>query len=273
MRRRRRRRRVARMKKETVCREMLSCLYLTRARSKPTPEPGGPPPVALRPCVFRRPNVRARYSRRRGGKAPRAPKNQSASRRPADSPSDPPLFPIAFSRSLLELAVQGVLAEVRVVLHELQALGGVAAVLRASERREGRIRRTASVSRFFFRLQTGARRRRRRRLRTRRRRRLETRERKFETRQRCLLSRVVVDGFASRARALSMTRRVAVEPFKDEKARRKTKALSIGFRVTRSPTMPICALLYPPGVGRCAARERLGDAKLPGTRSRTFWDM
>jgi hypothetical protein len=46
--------------------------------------------------------------------------------------------------------VQGVLAEVRVVLHELQALGGVAAVLRASERREGRIRRTASVSRFFF---------------------------------------------------------------------------------------------------------------------------
>jgi len=70
-----------------------------------------------------------------------------------------------------------------------------------------------------------------------------------------------------------MTRRVAVELFKDEKARRKTKALSIGFRVTRSPTMPICALLYPPGVGRCAARERLGDAKLPGTRSRTFWDM
>ena len=125
---------------------------------------------------------------------------------------------------------------------------------------------------FFFRLQTGCRRRRRR-LRTRRRRRLETRERTSDTRRRRLLSRVVVDGFASRARALSMTRRVAVEPFKDEKARRKTKALSIGFRVTRSPTMPICALLYPPGVGRCAARERLGDAKLPGTRSRTFWDM
>jgi hypothetical protein len=41
--------------------------------------------------------------------------------------------------------VQGVLAEVRVVLHELQALGGVAAVLRASERREGRIRRTGRV--------------------------------------------------------------------------------------------------------------------------------
>ena len=130
---------------------MLSCLYLKRARSKPNPEPGGPPPSGPCPCVFRRPNVRARYSRRRGGKAPRAPKNQSASRRPAGPPSDPPLFPIAFSRSLLELAVQGVLAEVRVVLHELQALGGVAAVLRASERREGRIRRTASVSlRVFF---------------------------------------------------------------------------------------------------------------------------
>ena len=227
----------------------------------------------VRVCSDVRTSALATLGGARGEKAPRAPKNQSASRRPADSPSDPPLFPIAFSRSLLELAVQGVLAEVRVVLHELQALGGVAAVLRASERREGRIRRTASVSRFFFRLQTGARRRRRRRLRTRRRRRLETRERTSDTRRHRLLARVVGDGFASRARALSMTRRVAVEPFKDEKARRKTKALSIGFRVTRSPTMPICALLYPPGVGRCAARERLGDAKLPGTRSRTFWDM
>ena len=252
---------------------MLSCLYLTRARSKPTPEPGGPPPVArVRVCSDVRTSALATLGGARGEKAPRAPKNQSASRRPADSPSDPPLFPIAFSRSLLELAVQGVLAEVRVVLHELQALGGVAAVLRASERREGRIRRTGSVSRFFF-FDSKPFRRRRRRLRTRRRRRLETRERTSDTRRRRLLSRVVVDGFASRARALSMTRRVAVEPFKDEKARRKTKALSIGFRVTRSPTMPICALLYPPGVGRCAARERLGDAKLPGTRSRTFWDM
>ena len=61
----------------------------------------------------------------------REPKNQSAGRRPAGPPSEPPLllFPRA-ARSLLELAVQGVLAEVRVVLHELQALGGVAAVLR-----------------------------------------------------------------------------------------------------------------------------------------------
>ena len=132
-----RRHRVARMKKETVCREMLSCLYLTRARSKPSSEPRTPARGPC-PCVFRRPNVRARYSRRRGGKAPRAPKNQSASRRPADSPSDPPLFPIAFSRSLLELAVQGVLAEVRVVLHELQALGGVAAVLRRERARANR---------------------------------------------------------------------------------------------------------------------------------------
>lgn len=104
----------------------------------------------VRVCSDVRTSALATLSGARGEKAPRAPKNQSASRRPADSPSDPPLFPIAFSRSLLELAVQGVLAEVRVVLHELQALGGVAAVLRASERREGRIRRTASVSRFFF---------------------------------------------------------------------------------------------------------------------------
>jgi hypothetical protein len=203
---------------------MLSCLYLKRARSKPNPEPGGPPPVArVRVCSDVRTSALATLGGARGEKAPRAPKNQSASRRPADSPSDPPLFPIAFSRSLLELAVQGVLAEVRVVLHELQALGGVAAVLRASERREGRIRRTASVSRFFFFDSKPFRRRRRRRLRTRRRRRLETRERTSDTRRRRLLSRVVVDGFASRARALSMTRRVAVEPFKDEKAREKPK--------------------------------------------------
>ena len=44
-------------------------------------------------------------------------------------------------------------------------------------------------------------------------------------------------------------------------------------RAYASRAMRICALLYPPGVGRGAARERLGDARLPGTRARTFWDM
>lgn len=72
----------------------------------------------------------------------REPKNQSAGRRPAGPPSEPPLllFPRA-ARSLLELAVQGVFAEVRVVLHELQALGGVAAVLRRERARTNRVKR------------------------------------------------------------------------------------------------------------------------------------
>ena len=92
----------------------------------------------VRVCSDVRTSALATLGGARGEKAPRAPKNQSASRRPADSPSEPPLFPIALSRSLLELAVQGVLAEVRVVLHELQALGGVAAVLRRERARTNR---------------------------------------------------------------------------------------------------------------------------------------
>ena len=92
-----------------------------------------------RPTTLRRRRAALLLSATRGAneirKAPREPKNQSAGRRPAGPPSEPPLllFPRA-ARSLLELAVQGVLAEVRVVLHELQALGGVAAVLRRRER-------------------------------------------------------------------------------------------------------------------------------------------
>ena len=72
----------------------------------------------------------------------REPKNQSAGRRPAGPPSEPPLFLLPrAARSLLELAVQGVFAEVRVVLHELQALGGVAAVLRRERARTNRVKR------------------------------------------------------------------------------------------------------------------------------------
>lgn len=103
-----------------------------------------------RPTTLRRRRAALLLSATRGAnelrKAPREPKNQSAGRRPAGPPSEPPLllFPRA-ARSLLELAVQGVLAEVRVVLHELQALGGVAAVLRRRERARAN-RRVEEVS-------------------------------------------------------------------------------------------------------------------------------
>ena len=76
---------------------------------------------------------------------------------------------------------------------------------------------------------------------------------------------------------LTMTRRVAVRSSTERKEKGDTrKNQSPVDRVSRayaSRAMRICALLYPPGVGRGAARERLGDARLPGTRARTFWDM
>ena len=102
---------VARARRATdvpaVSRNTLGSILKTHTFT-PTAEPSPFPPF---------PNVRARYSRR-----------QKISRRAGVPPAHPPNPPL--SRSLLELAVQGVLAEVRVVLHELQALGGVAAVLR-----------------------------------------------------------------------------------------------------------------------------------------------
>ena len=108
-RRRRRRRRVARKKRrqraaekrDFFCRETLLCLYLTRARSNPTPDPRtpGPPPVArVRVCSDVRTSALATLGGARGSlkksSARATPKNlfvgAPASRRPTHRP--PPVL-------------------------------------------------------------------------------------------------------------------------------------------------------------------------------------
>ena len=211
---------------------------------------------------------------RRDEKAPRAPKNQSAGRRPAGPPSEPPLVPCA-ARSLLELAVQRVPAEVRIVLHELQALGGVAAVLRARADVKGRQSRVIRVARHPRRAPSAS---------------LSLRRAPPGAFRARLTRGGVAFHRALRRRRLRVPRAVRLDRVRDATRRRRDLSLRVRGvakrarknqspvdRVSRSPRddacvarKPIGTPLYPPGVERGAARERLGDARLTGTRARTF---